>query len=246
MLPLVLDLLPTTLGLQGSEISTISEAIVGKVIPDILIGGWSRQPHKAFTKLTYVDATVLALLEGHHELSTQDILSRVFLAQPTAERTFRKLVRMGATTITPEGGLRISDTHSTLGVEIIAIEFKMRRWRQALAQAETYRTFADRSFVVLDAGQTEVTPRMISAFADAEVGLLLQTGAELILIADATPRRHISSDRIVATQKLASALLNSSNTSNSHSDATFETPKAKLPDDAYQCAVEKLLNSRPD
>src|SRR5260370_6645206 len=131
MLPGALAHLPSILGLSETLSSVLPEAIIGHVIPDILIGRWSKQPHRPSTKLTHVDATVLALLESQDELSIEEILSQIFLSRVTAAETFRTLERIGATKRTSVGRVRISDTHSTLAVELIAIEFKLRCSKEA-------------------------------------------------------------------------------------------------------------------
>jgi len=207
MLPLVHDLLPAILGLPESEVCMIAQAAIGNVIPDVLIGYWFQEPERSITKMTYIDAAVFALLEIHGELTVEELLSYVFLARPTAERTFQKLERLGAVTKSATGSVRISQKHTTRAVEIVAIEFKMRRWRDALGQAIAYRNFADRSYVVLDANQVKVVPEMIAAFIDVQVGLILQRGDELQVIAEATKKPQITSDRVIAAQKLAGALL---------------------------------------
>jgi hypothetical protein len=154
------------------------------------------------------------LLETHVELKLEEILSHIFLAPPTAQRIFQKLQRMGVLTRTTSGAVRISDTHTTRRVEIVAVEFKLRRWKDALAQAITYQKFADRSYVVLDEDQVTVGPQMDFAFRAAAVGLILQREAALRVLIEPTAKAQISSDRVVAVQKLASAFLDRAGTSN--------------------------------
>ena len=177
MLPMIYPVLPSTLGFAGSGILVVPEPVIGSVIPDVLIGRWTGTPSREITSLTYVEAAVFALLETTPEMSESQILSQIFLARPTATRVMSKLLKLGAIERTESGALRVTGTMSTRNVEIIALEFKMRRWKEALDQASGYRTFADRAYVVLDGNQVTLTNAVCSEFCHAGVGLLLQYGS---------------------------------------------------------------------
>lgn len=57
-------------------------------------------------------------------------------------------------------------------VNIIAIELKLKNWRQALKQAFKYRTFSNLSFVVLDEGYLDRALNHLDEFKKFNVGLV--------------------------------------------------------------------------
>ncbi|MEX1143201.1 MAG: hypothetical protein WEC16_00025 [Anaerolineales bacterium] len=88
----------------------------------------------------------------------------------------------------PEGLFGIPDLvivilHDTKRVRIretLAFELKLSNWKRALIQAYKYKSFANRSFVLMDAGGVTSAVKNIALFKKAEVGLLsLDTGGVL-------------------------------------------------------------------
>jgi len=207
MLPLVFPELATVLGLRDSSLAYLPMPMIGNVIPDILIGSWSSAPSKSLTKLTYVDAAVFALLEACIELSESDILSRIFLPSITAAKTFSKLQKVGAVEQTKSGSFKVVESASTQEIEIVAVELKMKRWRDALKQAVTYKRFANRAYVILDENQVTVTSEMQVEFLSAGVGLLLQDGSKLQLVLHGDEETDFTPDRVIAAQKLTQMLI---------------------------------------
>ena len=56
--------------------------------------------------------------------------------------------------------------------EVIAVEAKLTRWREALAQATVYREYADRAYVLLPESSASVAVKHAEVFREAGVGLL--------------------------------------------------------------------------
>lgn len=55
---------------------------------------------------------------------------------------------------------------------VIAVEFKLSRWRRALNQAFRNRNFANESYVILDQNYSKRAVENVSAFKKANVGLI--------------------------------------------------------------------------
>lgn len=73
---------------------------------------------------------------------------------------------------TTSGSLALSPEMRSLRAHILAIEAKLARWSEALAQAISYRQFADRVIVAMDAGLFDRTDTgVVSRFRRAGVGL---------------------------------------------------------------------------
>ena len=93
-----------------------------------------------------------------------------------SEATLRRLrkwgiVRAGA------GGEVMLEARWLSSVRLVAIEAKLIRWRDAIAQAEHYRNYADEAYVVLPKENAAVAAA--AEFEAAGVGLLVFDGLEL-------------------------------------------------------------------
>jgi predicted transcriptional regulator len=207
MLPLVLDSLTEMFAYRCSLVSVIHEPAIGRVIPDLLLGRLLNEPKGLVSRLTYVDATFFALLEEHAELTLEEMKSRVPVSNLAAEKSVGKLERLGIAKTNAEGGVRISDEYRTIEAEVIAIEFKLSRWREALDQAKRYQRFANRTYVVLDAAQVKLDSAIVLSFFDSAVGLILQSHCELRVLLEPIPAAKFTSERVIAVQKLAESLV---------------------------------------
>jgi DNA-binding MarR family transcriptional regulator len=185
-------------------VKALREASVGSVVPDMLVGIIRKRPSLlARQRFSTVESAVLALLENTGPLLQSDIEASLYLPSETCERTLRRLSSVGAVRDAPSTGWRISSQVSTTGMEIIAIEAKLRLWKQALAQACSYLSFADRAYVVLDGNQVARTHEMAPAFRQAGVGLWFQNRMRVSSVVEASsrPSPH-SGDRFRAATKL--------------------------------------------
>lgn len=188
---------------SDSQVYMAQELTVGRVSPDVLIakvGGRFTAPKRT---LSYIDAHVLTLIHELKRLSEADVVEYVHLTEPAANRAIRNLEKAGLITREDSGEIKGRTNSFILGVEIVALEFKLRRWREALVQAESYLEFADRSYVVLDANQVQANSAMLEAFAYSGVGLLLQRGACVEHYLPARTIGKLSPERIVAIQKIS-------------------------------------------
>lgn len=182
----------------------LREPAIGPVIPDLLIGiAPSAEQNPVRRRCTLVQTHIVAALESEGTLSTRQLIKRLYLREENAHTALAQLLRFG--TIVEVGPSRwaVAETASTRRFEVVAIEAKLRRWREALDQAITYREFANRAYVVLDGNQVKSAAKIIPVFREAAVGLLLQYGPLLALEADAaTTRKNICPHRVQAVDKL--------------------------------------------
>ena len=101
---------------------------------------------------------------------------------------------------------RLVPAAATAGMEIVAVEAKMTRWVDAVRQAATYLSFADRALVVLDGNQVVTTDALLDAVHRAGVGLVLQHGRELREVVPAPQHTPpLTADRVLAVTKLVTA-----------------------------------------
>jgi hypothetical protein len=194
---------PSVLSLRTRTRTTLlQEPTIAEVIPDVLVAHWLARTPTFPTHLTFLDCSVLALLEARGPLRTEEIRGAFHLDAPTTNRTVDRLRRVHLIAEVRDRIQLATDTDSS-GFELIAIEAKLRRWRQALEQAVTYRRFADRSYVALDANQVTFTCDMAAAFTESGVGLILQWGFVARIVVDAPALRPTSAERYWAAAKLS-------------------------------------------
>lgn len=70
----------------------------------------------------------------------------------------------------PKGLFGIPDVIIFNG-KIVAIEYKLKNWKQAMKQAYRYQSFSDETYVVLDDKYVEVAKNNIDMFIKFNIGL---------------------------------------------------------------------------
>ena len=177
----LLPLLPTVFELSsGLRTRVIRETAIGSVIPDLMIGVWSGElPH--YSKLNGVSRHILAWLSTEKAAKDEEQLrDALLLSKHALDSAISTLRRIGAIEKRDSGEIELRPEFDISHlVRLIAIEIKLKKWRQALEQAAEYRMFADEAYVVLDGAQLELTAEITDAFLANGVGLLLQQGQEL-------------------------------------------------------------------
>ncbi len=108
-----------------------------------------------------------------------DVLERVCGLEPRAlredERRFDRLVKIGLLRRGAGGSVQIGSTWGR-SFQMIAIEAKLTRWRDALEQAREYRLYANQSYVALPEASVPMARRHRKDFEAAGVGLLSVNG----------------------------------------------------------------------
>ena len=183
---------------------TLREPTVGSVIPDILVGTWHRRHTLRTSRLTFVEASVLACVQRHGPLTPSTLLATIHLSTRAADKVLSKLLMVGAVTQLANGCLAITSRQTAPWLSLLAFEAKLRRWKEALDQAKIYLRFANRAFVVLDEATTTLSAPMSAAFVSAGVGLYLQSRTSTRLVIKARVHMPRGVDRTLAVQKVAS------------------------------------------
>ena len=201
LLPLVaavFDLSP------GQKLRVLREAAVGSIIPDLMVAVWSGELPK-YSKLNGISRHVLAWLSAEKKVWNEEKLRDVmFLSQKATASAVLALSRIGAIEKIDSGEIQLrSEFDVSHSVRLIAVEIKLKRWRQALEQAIEYRKFANEAYVVMDGAQLVMSDKVTDAFALSGVGLLLQHGKDLCKAVPARSTTPAPSDgRLLAVSKL--------------------------------------------
>lgn len=148
---------------------------VGGCIPDLVTVQFREPPPSDLwpQRWTYRHAHVVWLLRKRRTLKVGTIARLAFESDSGIERVVRDLVRCKAVLVGRDGLLRLSPGILRMRPTVIAVEVKLKRWREALAQARAYRRFADRVYVALDANHAPEQQTALTAFRRTGVGLCL-------------------------------------------------------------------------
>lgn len=191
---------------DSADVRVLREPNIGNIIPDLLIGmgpGANTKGEIRPYRSSRIDAHVMTLLESHRSMSAVSISETIFMSQATVDQTLARLSRAGVVRRSRTGAWRLSAQHRCLPLEIVAVELKLSRWREAVCQASEYLKFADWSYVVLDGNRVRETAKIRSAFVSLGVGLFFQYGFSTVTVVE--PRRNRprpSVSRVLAVAKL--------------------------------------------
>lgn len=203
MLPALGQSLRNLLFPQDANTTAVQEINICGVIPDVLFCRWHQPPpDRPIRRLTITEAHVLALLEHAGGLCAEDIVRELFLDRRGLTEIQRRLCRWGLLTESEGGTLRIARTARTKQFELVAVEMKLDRWRDALSQAKAYLRFANSAYVVLDGARISSEAPISSEFRSHGVGLVLQYADRAKLIAKPRKRKIVpTAERFIALQK---------------------------------------------
>lgn len=188
------------------QYAAVAEFSVESVIPDLVVGlgleALDRIPRRS---LGQVDVHLLSALSASPQ-TREGLLASLYVTPEAADSSLHRLERQRLLERNGEGTWFCRFAPCLTGFELIAFELKLERWREALAQAEAYRMFADRSYVVLDAGRVSPTAVMLDAFAAAGVGLVLQSSHALHVAVEAAKACPVTPARFTALTRFARAV----------------------------------------
>lgn len=198
------SLLPDRLRREGLTLDVHAEVTVGSSIADLVLV--ARPPRRmiSFSRpLTTAESVLLALLRVTGPVSVAKverllgIRSGCLLTDPTLKwLTRRRVIRVRGRTVEVNKAW-------TRKLHIVAVEAKLSRWRDALAQAATYRRYADRVFVALPAHSAAIAFKHAHEFRAAGVGLLRVDHRNVrTLIAGSVSRNHDWRREFIASRLL--------------------------------------------
>ncbi len=120
---------------------------------------------------TYRHAAVLATLRQRHRTRPVQLAKQLYTDVERLEPLLKDLIASGAVVENSTGSLSLSSFWSGLRAEVIAVEAKLTRWKDALIQAMSHKRYADMAVVAMDAATIPRKASSIQAFADQGIGL---------------------------------------------------------------------------
>lgn len=150
------------------------EVPVGECIPDLVFVCFSTIP-KGINfpkKIGSKHAYITWLFRKNIALSIEEIAEKSFQKPERIIRYVKDLSESGILVKSENCKFRLNDQLFSIQSEIVAIEAKLTRWKEAFQQAKRYQEFADTVVVAMDA---EATPReleILLLFEQEKIGLL--------------------------------------------------------------------------
>jgi hypothetical protein len=151
------------------------EVPVGGCIPDLVLVRFAEPPDAGLwpTRRSFRHAFVVWLLRRHgSRLHPETIAARAFESLARIRPVLDDLLETGALREAESGALALSPLLVRVQAEVVAVEAKLRRWREALDQATAYARFADRVLVAMDATAAPRTVEALAEFRRRGAGLL--------------------------------------------------------------------------
>ncbi|MBA3670465.1 MAG: hypothetical protein H0W68_00390 [Gemmatimonadaceae bacterium] len=207
MIAPLLHVIPQIFALPTPPLCQVAREVdLGRIIPDVLIGIWKGEGMPPVRPRSgYLEAHVLALVEQRRGWTADTLAEELFSTQMKLKGTLHRLERRGIVTRSQRGSIALRAGFKTCLVDIVALEVKLHRWREALAQATAYLEFANRAYVVLDGGRVERSPVLIEAYQAAGIGLMLQHGDQLHQVTAARRVGALGVRRVHAADRLFGA-----------------------------------------
>ena len=129
--------------LAGNRFRVVRHLAVGAEIPDYVA---TYAPSMTVPRLSSVDCAVWSQLREVGPMRGDELADRLFSQRGTIDAALARLTKLGYASAASSSFAAIDLLSSA---RVIAIEAKLTRWRDALAQAVSYRRFSNASYVAL-------------------------------------------------------------------------------------------------
>jgi hypothetical protein len=153
------------------------EVPVAGCVPDLVIVRFADLPSPTLwpARRSFRHAYVLWILRRHGRLRVETVADKMFEPIARTRAVIGDLLSTGALAESRTGAVFISPSLAQVTAEVIAIEAKLSRWRDALAQAVSYQRFSDRVLVAMDSAGIPRTAEALDEFRRAGAGLVSVT-----------------------------------------------------------------------
>lgn len=154
------------------------EVPVGSIIPDIVIVSTLNEPRRDLwpSRWTFMHAALVWHLRCRSKLTKKSLARRVFENPDRIEPVLEQLFKTGAIIKTETGCYKLGKELRELSATVIAIEAKLKRWKNALSQAMSYISFSDKSIVAMAPDGIPTTKDSKEIFQNQGIGLISVNG----------------------------------------------------------------------
>lgn len=182
-----------------------TEVPVGARIPDIVMVCVEEQPRPDLWpyKWTFRHAAVIWHLRIRKKLKIKSLSRRLFEEPQRITPLLTNLINSGAIIKTNNDCYSLSHELASLSADVVAVETKLKRWKEALVQARAYYDFANRSLVAMSPDGIPNSSEAKKLFIKSGIGLLAVNGGTPKTI---YPGRHKHKASVEKEYVLGSAL----------------------------------------
>jgi hypothetical protein len=176
--------LPDHLSSPDSAVRLAREVNVGRVIVDV-VALRAQTDGRLYVEdvFTTRESVILSLLRVDGPTRIDLLENRCGIARGgLREGALTRLLTWGIVSL--ERGGRVTMTHNAFPVNIVAIEAKLTKWREALSQAIEYRRFADHAYVALPSLWATPAIKSSEVFEKHGIGLMVLSGDELEVVVE--------------------------------------------------------------
>ncbi len=178
------DTSASAFGAAAAECDIVAEMQVGMRVPDLLLVFNRSSRDLAPVKLSYFECALLASALTRGTASISELAQTTYAPREQVKPRVARLAQLGFVK------LRGEQLTATKGIgrhiRIVAIEAKLSRWKDALLQAQKYRSFANEAYIAMPTTVVRKNLTAVEACADSGVGIIAvdQTGADVFLNAE--------------------------------------------------------------
>lgn len=170
------------------------EVPVGECIPDMVLVQFSKmpKPSKLPKRWNGIYSHIIWLLRKWKSLRRDEVAKLCYANLERIDPVLRDLISSNFVKEEAEK-LVLSDELALLKADVIAVEAKLYKWREALMQATRYNEFADRAIVAMDASRIPRRPEILEEFRTLQVGLCAVSPDQIEWLVLPPESRQISS-----------------------------------------------------
>jgi hypothetical protein len=161
---------------------TLRQRPVGQVIPDFLYIRSDRPVQLNQSRgLNPLEASIVALLLPGKPLRAEAIARRLYSRAERVVPRLQALAKRGVVQTVEGGAFSLPSDFEWRSVHVVAVEAKLRRWKEAMEQATSYLKFANQSYVALPSTLVAANKDVAAAASAAQVGVIAvdENGAAL-------------------------------------------------------------------
>jgi DNA-binding MarR family transcriptional regulator len=146
---------------------------VGGTIPDLLLVVTKRRAVRSVRskKLSLIDCSILFAVYDSQATTVGELALKLYAREAVIRRSVDRLLKAGILG-ERQDRLRVRKAVVDQTAQVISIEAKLSRWKEALQQAKAYLRFSNAAYVALPEAQINRISALRSACKDAGVGMI--------------------------------------------------------------------------
>jgi DNA-binding MarR family transcriptional regulator len=149
------------------------EVPVSECIPDLIFIGVNNYPESSWFKkrLSSKHHYIIWLLKKMGDLDVPSLAEMSYMRASKISTLVQELIKADYIKDQQNGYYALSQRYASIEAKVIAVEAKLRNWKQALSQAIRYSQFADLVMVAMDSDSVLGRVNIIEEYKAHNIGL---------------------------------------------------------------------------